>query len=111
MNTLSEVMMHRRKQHEEEIPICNDIKEGRRCSRSDRCWFSHVIKKSHVSSQSNKASKNVATKSDNHQGFWPTLPTSQPPDQIQKIMEMMQTMMTEMSQIKQQMNTMKTNQI
>ena len=36
----SDVMNHRKEKHEDKVPLCNDIKDGKVCLRS-RCWFSH----------------------------------------------------------------------
>ena len=103
-------MMHRKKEHIDEIPICNDFKEKGKCSRSEGCWYRHFMQRAKVSTQGVNATENLTTPADKDQDFWQTLPTSRPPDQLEKMMNMLKTVMTEISQMKQQMNIQITNQ-
>ena len=97
-NTKSGVMNHRKEEHEEEVPLCKEIKEWKRCERH-RCWFSHkkTINSSFVNPQVKSLPINVVT---NSQDFWPPLPSSRPPDQMNKMMEMITNIMKEVSQLK-----------
>ena len=99
--TRSEVMNHRKEQHEDEVPLCNEIKEGKRCTRH-RCWFSH---KNPESSQQVNPPVNVLDTNirKNSEDFWKPLPSSRPPDQMDHMMAMLTTVMKEVSQLKEQL--------
>ena len=99
--TRSEVMNHRKEQHEDEVPLCNEIKEGKRCTRH-RCWFSH---KNPESSQQVNPPVNVLDTNirKNSEDFWKPLPSSRPPDQMDHMIAMLTTVMKEVSQLKEQL--------
>ena len=100
--TKSEVMSHRKDKHEEEVPLCNDYKQGKVCSRR-RYWFSHRKNFSApiVIPTVNSTSKITTTNSSNDQDFRPPLATSRPPDQINQMMKMIATIMTEINHLKE----------
>ena len=39
--TKSEVMMHKKSQHEESVPVCYKLKEGKCDYPPNRCWYRH----------------------------------------------------------------------
>ena len=98
----SEVMNHRKEKHEDEVPLCNDIKDGKVCSRR-RCWFSHrkALSAPTVNSKNIGTSKNTTSNSSIDQGFWQPLQSSRPPDQMDQMMIMITKMMAEINQIKE----------
>ena len=106
--TKSEVMKHRIKQHEEEVPICNSIKEGTRCSKNIRCWFRHPkplmhVNESNVPAQNVRNKKQPPTISTSQQDFWKDLPNLEPPNQMQQLMEMLKLVISEVSQMKKRL--------
>ena len=108
--TKSDVMQHRLKQHEDEVPICNSVKEGKRCSKNLRCWFRHpkpssLVNNSNVLPQSAQSNENISTK--DNQGFWPDLTKTKPPNQMEKMMDMLMQVISEVSQLKQQISIQK----
>ena len=110
--SICDVMTHRKQQHEEEVPTCNSIKEGKKCPRNDRCWFRHskpqnVVTKPHVSSNEVSASESIPTQKTSAQGFWQVQPSSKPPDHMEKMMTMLTLVMTEVSELKQQIRIQK----
>ena len=105
-------MQHRIREHEEEVPIFNSIKEGTRCSKNLKCWFRHPkpsthVVESHVPSQNISSKKQLGTNATNHQVFWKDHPKLKPPNQMQQMMDMLKLVITEVSQLKQQMNIQK----
>ena len=99
--TRYEVMNHRKDEHEDEVPLCKDFVEGKKCSRN-RCWFSHKknMGPPNMSCQIVKDKNNLVTNSNNSKGFWHPQQSSEPPDQLTKMMEMISALTTEVSQLK-----------
>lgn len=102
-------MKHRLQHHEEEDPECNSIKEGKPCLKKTRCWFRHPkptgnVLLQNVPAQTVRFPENFNTPSNNGLDFWPTLPTSKPPNQMEQMMEMLKVVMTEVSGLKKKIN-------
>ena len=107
--SLNEVMKHRLQYHEEEVPECTSSKEGKKCEKNTRCWFRHLTNKEkeslkHVPLQNAPSHGNISTNNDNDQVFWPGLPNSNPPNQLEKMMEMLKVVMQEVSGLKLKLN-------
>ena len=104
--TRSGVMKHRKINHEEEVPECNSISEGKKCLKKSECWFRHPKARSpqmqsHVPHKSANLSTERTTKYTD-QDFLPGLPHIRPPDQMEKMLTMLTTVMMEVFQLKKQ---------
>ena len=107
--SLNEVMKHRLQHHEEEVPECSSIKEGKKCVKNTRCWFRHpkTLEKGlppNVHLQAALSPENFSTNRNTGLGFWPVLPDPNPPNQIEKMMEMLKSVMKEVSGLKLKLN-------
>ena len=103
-----DVMKHRLEEHAEEVPLCNSIRDGKKCSRSIGCWYLHkkprnAMVGSNVRQQTVKSIEPASTINSSDQVFWKPLQPSAPPDQMNKMMEILTNVMLEVSQLKHQM--------
>ena len=99
-------MHHRKIHHEDEVPECNSISEGKTCFKKSECWFRHPNPElPQMQSHVNHKSANISTErttQDTSQDFWPGLPNLKPPDCMEQMLTMLKTMMKEVSQLKLQ---------
>ena len=82
--TKADIMIHRKKEHQETVKPCSQFQSGTCRFKSDSCWFDHEINK--TNQMGKKTFENMRKQSDNEQVFQEVLENLKPPiDQQTKL--------------------------
>ena len=106
----SQFLKHRKSKHQETVPECKTITEGKICPFGNRCGFDHTNKMSQSRAQVsiNKVNHEVNKRNGDQNtnktstNFWEARQNANPPDQMKEITNMMNKMMTDIAQLKEQ---------
>ena len=92
-------MNHKKTQHPEVMPSCNDLRSKKIKRNKNNCWFEHKEEEPCQNSPGNNSESHKpdsGSKPSEQQVFQEVLGNSPPPDQIKTVLSMMTKMFSKM---------------
>ena len=105
----SQFLKHRKSEHPETVPLCKNIKEGKKCNFGEQCGFDHMLGNLQQRPNPNVIPKVLdipenLTTSSTPLNFWEGHKIIKQPNQLDELKQMMERVILEVNKLKQQIH-------